>query len=816
MAGGPGVRWLVPHRALLLPLVFVVSWLLLPSVGGAAELVDITNATIVVQPGARPTGERMAAQVLQEELETRLGTRPPIGTGWPANAPVIIVVASGVKAGAPSPWPGGPAVPETAAAAPGPEGFRVAVTRTANRSVVWVLGADGRGALFGAGHVLRQLRWSPGASASLPRGLPATLDVTSTPAYAIRGHQLGYRQHSNTYDAWDEQRYDRYIRDLALFGANSIENIPLQDTRVSPHFPLSRDEMNVAISRVCNKYDLDYWIWTPADYDLTDTAKRAETLDTLDKMFAKMPRLDAIFVPGGDPGSNPAKLVLPYLEDLAARVQKHHPRAKVWLSLQWFTPEQIDWIYEQINTVPRPWLGGLVAGPSSPPLGETRARLHPRYRLRDYPDVTHVVRAQYVVPDWDPAFNFTLGREPINPRPVFYANLHDRLASHTDGFISYSDGVNDDVNKAIWSAKAWAPAASARDILIEFARVFFGDPVAERAADGILALEKNWEGPLASNGAVDGTLSSWQRLEAEVPALQGNWRWQQALFRAYYDAYTRHRLLRETEIGQRANAALIAASATGAGTAASRARTILAEADTPAPFDALRARIVDLGAALFKSIGMQMDTPNYKASGTERGSVLDFLAYPLNDRWWLEDEIAKALALGDEAARAARLAAIGAWDSPGPGSFYDDIGNIGRSPHVQKARVSGANPPELEDGPSPHFTWEENGRSRKRLAWQVSLRWPIALVYEQIDPGANYVVRLNGNGQVRLRINGVPATARHDSATLGDPKEFVVPADAVRTRRIVLTFDDIDESDRNWRQHSRLHEAWLIKVPGTL
>ena len=46
------------------------------------------------------------------------------------------------------------------AAAPGPEGFRVAVTRTANRSVVWVLGADGRGALFGAGHVLRQLRWS--------------------------------------------------------------------------------------------------------------------------------------------------------------------------------------------------------------------------------------------------------------------------------------------------------------------------------------------------------------------------------------------------------------------------------------------------------------------------------------------------------------------------------------------------------------------------------------------------------------------------------------------------------------------------------
>ena len=454
-----------------------------------------------------------------------------------------------------------------------------------------------------------------------------------------------------------------------------------------------------------------------------------------------------------------------------------------------------------------------MAGPSSPPLGETRARLHPRYQLRDYPDVTHTVRAQYVVPDWDPAYNLTLGREPINPRPVFYANLHDRIASHTDGFISYSDGVNDDVNKAIWSRKAWAPESSAREILVEYARFFFGDPVAERAADGILALEKNWEGPLASNGAVDGTLAAWQRLETEAPALQDNWRWQQALLRAYYDAFTRHRQLRETAIGRRAEAALLEARSGGATAAVSRARVILGEADTPGPHDAWRKRIVDLGAALFASIGMQLDTPTYKASGTERGAVLDFLHYPLNDRWWIEDEAARALTLPDEAARVARLEAIARWDEPGAGSFYDDIGNIARSPHVQKARISGANPPELEDGPSPHFTWEDDGRSRKRLSWQVSLRWPIAIVYEQVDPEALYVVRLNGNGEMRLRINGEAVTPRHASSTLGDPREYVVPAAAVRSRRIVLTFDAIDESDRNWRQHSRLHEAWLIKVP---
>ncbi len=719
-------------------------------------------------------------------------------------------MASGLEPGAPAPWvaDGSLRVPASPAEARHAEAFHVKVEARGAQTVVWVLGADGRGALFGVGELLRSLRWSPGAPAGSARGVPAALDVASAPAYAIRGHQLGYRQHSNTYDAWDEARYDRYIRELALFGANSIENIPLQDTRVSPHFPISREAMNVAISRICAKYDLDYWIWAPADFDLADAALRAKTLDTLEALFAQMPRLDAIFVPGGDPGHNAAQLVLPYLGDLAARVRRHHPQAQVWLSLQWFPQDQIDWIYTQINGATWPWFGGLVAGPSSPPLLETRARLDPRYRLRDYPDITHAVRAQYVVPDWDPAFNLTLGREPINPRPVFYAGLHDRIAGHTDGFITYSDGVNDDVNKAIWSRKAWQPSATPREILIEYARLFFGEPVAARAADGLLALEKNWEGPLATNGAVDGTLAAWQQLEREVPTLEANWRWQQALFRAYYDAFTRHRLLREGALEDRANRVLLDARRDGAAAAAAAARRVLAEASTPGEHDPWRQRIEDLGALLFSGIGMQLDTPRYKASGTERGAVLDFLHHPLNNRWWLEDELTAALALPDEPARVARLEQLARWEDPGAGSFYDDIGNIAKSPRVQRARAGATG---VQVGPTPHFTWEDQGRSRKRLSWQDSLRWPVAIVYEQVDPDAGYVVRLNGNGEAKLRINGATATARVYGTALGEFKEYVVPQDAVRTRRLVLTFDDIDESDRNWRQHSRLHEVWLLR-----
>ncbi len=51
----------------------------------------------------------------------------------------------------------------------------------------------------------------------------ATLDddftVVTAPAYRLRGHQLGYRPKTNSYDAWDLPVWEQYIRDLAVFGA---------------------------------------------------------------------------------------------------------------------------------------------------------------------------------------------------------------------------------------------------------------------------------------------------------------------------------------------------------------------------------------------------------------------------------------------------------------------------------------------------------------------------------------------------------------------------------------------------------------------
>ena len=593
-----------------------------------AGTVDLRQAVVVVRPGPLANAEKAAAFVLIDEIEKRSGIRLMKSTSLPQGKPAIAITSESQVPG----W--GRAIPAFGVARA--EGYRVYVEQPKGAApIVWVIGADPRGTLFGAGCLLRKLDWAKG-KLSLD-----ALDIATAPAYPIRGHQLGYRTQANSYDAWDAAQYEQYIRELAFFGVNSIENIPFHDDRKTPVMKVPRREMNRAISEICDRYGLDYWVWVPADFDLTDQALRTQMLDRYEEFFRDSKQVTGVFFPGGDPGRNPPELVLPFLEDVAKRMRPLDPKAKIWISLQWFTAPQIDFVYKYIERETPEWFAGLVAGPSGPPIPETRLRLPKQYKLRLYPDLTHNKICQYQVPGWDQAFALTLGREAINPRPAEFASIHNRLAPYSDGFISYSDGVHDDVNKTIWSALSWDPALSVREILTDHARVYFDPGVADEAADGILALEKNWHGPLVDNGGVDATLLFWKRLEKAAPQLERQWRWQMCLLRANYDAYIRRRLINETKLESEANANLAAASQWGAGKAMAEAMGALNRAVNQPVSPELRARIVDLCEKLFHSIGLQTSVDKYYASGEERGAVLDFVDYPLNNRWWLEDEFKK-------------------------------------------------------------------------------------------------------------------------------------------------------------------------------
>lgn len=779
------------------------SAILLCSANLCAQNVSLNDAVVLVRPGALPNAEKTAAVVLVEELERRTGIHLNTTTRWPDGKAVIAITSKTHVAGWTRSVPvrDGNNLPETR-----PEGYRLWVEAAKNAPpVVWLIGADARGTLFGVGQLLRRIDWAKG---KLDLAVP--LDVATAPAYPIRGHQLGYRAQANSYDAWDAAQFEHYIRELTFFGINSIEGIPFQDERETPVMKFPRRTMNRAIGEICNRYGLDYWVWAPADFDLRDTPRRQRELDRYYEFFHDTPTLTGVFFPGGDPGQNPPELVLPFLEDMAKLLRPLHPNARIWISLQWFTKPQVDTIYAYLKREAPPWFGGLVAGPSGPPIAETRPRLARQYPLRLYPDLTHNVRCQFEVPNWDQAYALTLGREAVNPRPTEFAAIFHQLAPWTNGFISYSDGVHDDVNKTIWSALSWDPRLSVRQILIDYARVYFEPAIAGQAAYGIFALEQNWDGPLLNHTAVEETLSTWQTLESQAPQLKGNWRWQMCLLRAHYDAYTRSRLIREGELEQEANAILAQAATRGADNAITEASAILNDAEAHPVRPALRQRVFTLCDELFHSIGLQTSVKKYFAIGEERGAVLDFLDYPLNDRWWLEDEFKKIQQLSSEEAKSRRLLELARWENPGPGSFYDVVGNIAKSPDVVRTESCG---PGIvsEKHSEPSFWWWDEGMSRARLSWQVTM-WPPCMVYRDLDPKGDYIVRTTGYGQELLRMNGTPVRPSVDGKEMGEFKEFPVLPECLRDGRLVLTWvRPGNEQGLNWRNRSRLSEVWLIK-----
>ncbi len=814
-----------------LPRVLVAVWFALCSQFARADTtIDLTRATIVVrEANIAPLAERTAAAVLMEETEKRSGVRWKIATKFPSEGWAIVVLSGKDSIFWEVSIPGRARTKKAegygiATEASGPntdistEAFPYLISAGSknpqalpfvrpNQPILWIYGADARGALFGVGRVLRNLAFSKGSVR-----LPAPFNLVSSPDYPIRGHQLGYRAQANSYDAWTPAQFDQYIRELALFGSNSVEGIPFQDDRPTVNaYP--RAKMNVDISRSCERYGQDYWLWAPADFDLKNATLRAKALREHESLFRDCPTLTGVFVAGGDPGDNAAELVIPYLADLSRLLARHHPKAKVWLSMQGYSPAQQDDVYLWIERNRPVWLGGLVAGPSSPPLMELRARLPKQYPIRDYPDITHNVRCQFPVPYWDPALSFTLGRESANPRPLFFQRVIQDTAPFTEGFISYSDGIHDDVNKIVWSALTWDKSANINVVLTEYCRLFFGEEVAESAAAGIFAFERNWEGSLANNGGVDATFALWRGLEERSPNLRANWRWQMCLLRAYYDMYTRKRLGYESDLEAEANAQMLTSRTIGSEKATEQALQTLKRAETAPIRPELNAKIAQLCDDLYKSIGLQSSMAKYHACSAERGCVLDFVNYPLNNRWWLEDEMAKVKKMVTEREKVARLESLAKWETPGSGSFYDDIGNIAKSPReVRNERVAA---PLLDVDnaalPGLMFWIGNNALARSRQSWFSDAGFFTVLKYVALDPQSDYVVRTTGYGDCPLKVNGVRLAPTLNGRRIGEIKEFSVPRGLYRDGAITLTFDPAFEPTLNWREQSRLTEVWLIK-----
>ena len=777
-------------RIILFGIALMVTLIFLNSCSGpSGKQPDLSNAVLLVSPSIPSPVNGTAVKVVKEEIIQRTSLDVVQTENWDNKTIVALALSSDKELfGKAIPAREGNDLQELKK-----EGFRLFYSTEGSKKVLWIIGADARGVLYGIGKFLRIAQMNEGSLI-----LPEAVDIATSPEFPLRGHQFGYRNTANSWDAWTVEQFDQHFREQVLFGANSFENIPFQEGPPSVHMKIPREEMNIHISEICNKYDADYWIWAPADIDMKDKKLRQSVLDQHEAFYKKCPRLDGVFFPGGDPGENHPADVMPFLEELTVILHKYHPNATMWISLQGFDEEKVKYFFNYLNEKSPDWLTGVVYGPSSPPVDLERQLLPKKYKHRLYPDLTHTVRCQYPVKRWDQAFALTLGRECTNPQPLYYAEVFRKDAVFTDGFISYSDGVHDDVNKVIWSQLGWDSKTDEKQIMVEYCRFFFGNDLAETAADGILALEQNWVGPLMGNETVGKTFEYWKTLETGNPQLAGNWRWQQLVMRAYYDAFVQQRQAHERNLEKQAYKILATAGTIGADKAMVQALEVLKKAETEPVAQDLKQKVVDYCEALFQSIGLQTSVPKYNARGYERGAILDFIDYPLNNRWWLEDEFKKVAEMKTEEEKVVRLDFIRNYENPGEGSFYDNISSADAK-HV----IS-----ETDD--AIDYLWENDGFSRKRLSTQLFQFTPV-LEYTELDPNSDYLIRVAGFGEALLRANGERLTPTKYEKGFEQFKEFPLSKELIKDGKLKITFDKPDEEHLNWRQQSRVTDVWVLK-----
>ena len=358
--------------------------------------------------------------------------------------------------------------------------------------------------------------------------------------------------------------------------------------------------------------------------------------------------------------------------------------------------------------------------------------------------------------------------------------------------------IRDDVNKVVWTQMAWNTKNDVRNVVVEYCNFFFGSSIADEAADGILLLEQNWVGPITGNTLIGKTLEHWKKLESENPQLAGNWRWQKLVMRAYYDAYIQQRLDYESKLEVEANNLLANAKTLGADKVMEQALAHVQLADKELVAQDLKQKAIQYIDDLFISVGLQTSMTLHNAADYERGCIRDFIDYPLNNRWWLEDEFKKIKKLKTEKEKLAKLDFIRTYENPGEGSFYDNISST-NAKHVTS---------ETDD--AIDYLWENDGFSRKRLSTQL-FQFSPTLEYDELDPNTDYLIRVSGFGEALLRANGERLTPTKYEKGFEQFKEFLLSRKIIKDGKLKITFDKPDEEHLNWRQQSRVTDVWIIK-----
>ena len=196
-------------RQLKFWLVFIGIGSILSCEKEQQKTLDLSQANIVISAQIKSPIQETAASILVEEIIKRTDLQLELNNNWDSKTTIALALANEKELfGKKVPARDGENTPESKK-----EGYRIFHQKDGDKNTLWVIAADKRGILYGIGKLLRTAKMENGKITLNPN-----IDFSESPEYALRGHQFGYRNTANSWDAWTVEQFDQHFREQVLFG----------------------------------------------------------------------------------------------------------------------------------------------------------------------------------------------------------------------------------------------------------------------------------------------------------------------------------------------------------------------------------------------------------------------------------------------------------------------------------------------------------------------------------------------------------------------------------------------------------------------
>ena len=563
-------------------------------------------------------------------------------------------------------------------------------TRAVNSELcVVVAGKTQRALLFGVGKLLRSIRFGPDGI-TVPH-----MDLEMSPTHLYRGHEVStykYRDH------WQKSDWEEYIREIALWGSNWIWSASLVASPLEGCSQGTRElwERHCSVqnlqARIAESYGLKFGIHSYPNNIAQDTVApdidrgggtyvcpstskgRHLILMSRKMLFEKLERVDAIFTASHDPGGCPCtdcspwvETYVPLMKEQAELARRCHPGVEFYISNQALSREENLWLFDYLRQDRPDWLDGVVWGPQARTLSELRRALPKRYSILAFPDITHQIICQYPVEGFDQANALVHYRESPTYRPMAMKRIFMETKDLSIGSKPYSEGLHDDVNKAVWSALHWGTEPA--EAVEEYCRWHFGKRCEQTICQAIFDLERNWRIPVRDNTRIAEVLDAIERISPKVVRVnRGNWRFDMLLLRCLIDYYVQIRLLGHRSLESRV-LHILGDSHDPIDQRIDSGLQVIKNAGRDNEETQLARRIKTIGRGLLKMYGIKIVT-------------VDRLGTELSNLSWMDSILRRAKATRSMESKQKAISKIIKYEAVGEGGYYDDCGNIECEPHL--------------------------------------------------------------------------------------------------------------------------------------